>query len=152
MDRAKQRKRRKTRRWCGCEVRGHMWEGSGQGQSLALLLPLLLEPGQATREACQSLHSPVLTRLPTPPACSHQLLVLSRFSPVKLNFHMCLVLFSLREVCGVPETERQQLQSCVPAECHLPGHGILGVSEGSADPVLIPTLHPLPPFTPSGKT
>lgn len=57
MDRAKQRKRRKTRRWCGCEA---MWEGSGQGQSPALLLPLLLEPGQATREACQSLHSPVL--------------------------------------------------------------------------------------------
>lgn len=128
---------------------GRFWAGPESGP--APPTPVRTRPGhQGSLSKLE--FSCALTRLPTPPACSHQLLVLSRFSPVKLNFHMCLVLFSLREVCGVPETERQQLQSCVSAECHLPGHGILGVSEGSADPVLIPTLHPLPPFTPSGKT
>lgn len=128
---------------------GRFWAGPESGP--APPTPVRTRPGHQG-SLSKLAFSCALTRLPTPPACSHQLLVLSRFSPVKLNFHMCLVLFSLREVCGVPETERQQLQSCVPAECHLPGHGILGVSEGSADPVLIPTLHPLPPFTPSGKT
>lgn len=94
---------------------------------------------------CQILDSLVLWPLFTNTTClCHQRLVLPGVSPMKLNFLVCFVLFSLREMCGVPEAERQQLQPCVPAERHLPGHGILGVSEGSAGLVLIPTP-PSPP-------
>lgn len=38
------------------------------------------------------------------------------------------LLFSLRELYGVPETERDKPQPRVPAERHLSRHGVLGVS------------------------
>ena len=106
---------------------------------------LLLEPEQATREAVVKawIHLCVLTPcLPIPAVPSA--LCAPQFGPMKVNFLCVFVLFPLREMCGVPEAELQQLQSCVPAECHLPGHGVLGVSEGSAGLVLIPAF-PSPP-------
>lgn len=47
---------------------------------------------------------------------------------MEVNFLLFLVCFHCRELCGVPETECEQLQPCVSAECHLPRHGVLGVS------------------------
>lgn len=75
----------------------------------------------------------------------HRLWMFFKTQPLqRLIFFYFLSCFHCRELCGVPETECEQPQPCVPAERHLPRHGILGVSGtwlvslscGSAQPTL----------------
>lgn len=53
----------------------------------------------------------------------------------RLIFLCFLSCFHCRELCGVSETECEQPQLRVPAECHLPRHGVLGVSGNTLSPL-----------------
>lgn len=59
----------------------------------------------------------------------------SKLQPSRRVIFLCfLSCFHCRELRGVPETERNQPQPCVPTECHLSRHGVLGVSGNILSP------------------
>lgn len=58
----------------------------------------------------------------------HRLWMFSKIQPSQKLILCFLSCFHCRELCGVPETECEQPQPCVPAERHLSRHGVLGVS------------------------
>lgn len=60
----------------------------------------------------------------------------SKLQPSRRVIFLCfLSCFHCRELRGVPETERNQPQPCVPTECHLSRHGVLGVSGNILSPL-----------------
>lgn len=60
----------------------------------------------------------------------------SKIQPSRRVIFLCfLSCFHCRELRGVPETEHNQPQPCVPTECHLSRHGVLGVSGNTLSPL-----------------
>lgn len=148
------RKKKKTLRNTILETRTSLWQGSGKkGRRFGYKAGRKFDRAHWVRIREKSLPAPqtippVWINQTKPlklfvsywfyPHCSlrhiyleqllHRLWMFSKTQPLWRLILYFLSCFHCREMCGVPETEHEQPQPCVPAECHLSRHGVLGVS------------------------